>query len=87
MSSTCGHENREGVRFCEECGTPLTRRCVSCGRAVRSGCAPCRFAAPARAHGIADADEIRVWNDMGEFFVPAKVAPHVMPGQVIVYNG
>ena len=41
----------------------------------------------ARQRGIADGDEIRVWNDMGEFFVRAKVAPHVMPGQVIVYNG
>jgi hypothetical protein len=30
---------------------------------------------------------MRVWNDMGEFFVPAKVAPNVQPGQVIVYNG
>jgi DMSO reductase family type II enzyme molybdopterin subunit len=41
----------------------------------------------ARARGIGDGDEIRVWNDMGEFFVPAKVAPNVRPGQVIVYNG
>ena len=41
----------------------------------------------ARAHGINDGDEIRVWNDMGEFFVSAKVAPGVRPGQVIVYNG
>jgi DMSO reductase family type II enzyme molybdopterin subunit len=41
----------------------------------------------ARAKGIADDEEIRVWNDMGEFFVPAKLAPNVMPGQVIVYNG
>ena len=41
----------------------------------------------AAARGIGDDDEVRVWNDMGEFFVRAKVAPHVMPGQVIVYNG
>jgi anaerobic selenocysteine-containing dehydrogenase len=41
----------------------------------------------ARERGIEDGDEIRVWNDMGEFFVPAKVAPNAMPGQVIVYNG
>jgi DMSO reductase family type II enzyme molybdopterin subunit len=41
----------------------------------------------ARERGIEDGQEIRVWNDMGEFFVPAKVAPNVMPGQVIVYNG
>jgi len=41
----------------------------------------------ARRRGIRDGDEIRVWNDLGEFFVPAKVTPTVMPGQVIVYNG
>jgi DMSO reductase family type II enzyme molybdopterin subunit len=41
----------------------------------------------ARARGIEDGEEVRVWNDMGEFFVPAKVAPNAMPGQVIVYNG
>jgi DMSO reductase family type II enzyme molybdopterin subunit len=37
--------------------------------------------------GIGDGDEVRVWNDMGEFFVPAKVTPNARPGQVIVYNG
>jgi DMSO reductase family type II enzyme molybdopterin subunit len=41
----------------------------------------------ARERDIGDGDEIRVWNDMGEFFVPAKVAPNVQRGQVIVYNG
>jgi DMSO reductase family type II enzyme molybdopterin subunit len=41
----------------------------------------------ARERSIEDGDEIRVWNDMGEFFVPAKVAPNVRRGQVIVYNG
>jgi len=41
----------------------------------------------ARQRGINDGDEIRVWNDMGEFFVAAEVAPGGRPGQVIVYNG
>jgi complex iron-sulfur molybdoenzyme family reductase subunit alpha len=41
----------------------------------------------ARQRGINDGDEIRVWNDMGEFFVAAEVAPGVRPGQVIVHNG
>ena len=41
----------------------------------------------ARERGIEDGDEMRVWNDMGEFFVPAKVAPNVRRGQLIVYNG
>ncbi|MBX7160975.1 MAG: molybdopterin-dependent oxidoreductase [Acidimicrobiia bacterium] len=41
----------------------------------------------ARRHGIADGDEVRVFNDHGEFRAPARVAPRVRPGQVIVYNG
>ena len=44
-------------------------------------------AGDAAKKGIRDGDEVRVWNDMGEFFVPAKVTPNARPGQVIVYNG
>ena len=29
----CGHENREEVKFCGECGTRLERLCPSCGTA------------------------------------------------------
>src|SRR5690349_18984114 len=31
----CGHGNREGASFCDECGAPLTRACPSCGADVR----------------------------------------------------
>jgi DMSO reductase family type II enzyme molybdopterin subunit len=41
----------------------------------------------AEAKGVRDEDEVRVFNDMGSFFVRVKVAPWVRPGQVIVYNG
>ena len=41
----------------------------------------------AKARGIADDDLIRVFNDMGEFKVRAKVAPNVKPGQLVSYNG
>ncbi|MBD3646716.1 MAG: molybdopterin-dependent oxidoreductase, partial [Pseudomonadales bacterium] len=41
----------------------------------------------ARARGVEDDDLIRVFNDVGEFRVRAKVAPNVMPGQLISYNG
>ena len=27
----CGHENRTGAKFCEECATPLARVCAKCG--------------------------------------------------------
>src|SRR5216683_7824424 len=29
--STCAAENREGRKFCAECGAPLNARCASCG--------------------------------------------------------
>ena len=41
----------------------------------------------AEARGIEDAEEIRVYNDVGDFMVPVKLAASVMPGQVICYNG
>jgi nitrate reductase alpha subunit len=43
--------------------------------------------ADAAARGVADDDVIRVWNDLAEFRCRAKVAPGVMPGQIISYNG
>ena len=33
----CGFENREGVRFCEECGGKLEQACPACGTAVPPG--------------------------------------------------
>src|ERR1700680_4299659 len=29
--SKCATENREGRKFCGECGSPLNARCASCG--------------------------------------------------------
>jgi class 3 adenylate cyclase/tetratricopeptide (TPR) repeat protein len=29
--SACGHENRDGRRFCTQCGVPLATRCPACG--------------------------------------------------------
>jgi class 3 adenylate cyclase len=34
LCSSCGHENREGKRFCVECGSALARRCPSCSAEV-----------------------------------------------------
>jgi anaerobic selenocysteine-containing dehydrogenase len=41
----------------------------------------------AKARGVEDDDVIRVFNDVSEFRVRAKVAPNVKPGQLISYNG
>jgi nitrate reductase alpha subunit len=41
----------------------------------------------AATRGIRDGDEVRAYNDMGDFRIWAKLSPAVRPGQVIVYNG
>jgi anaerobic selenocysteine-containing dehydrogenase len=41
----------------------------------------------AAARGIEDEEEVRVYNDVGDFLVPVKLSPSVQPGQVICYNG
>jgi DMSO reductase family type II enzyme molybdopterin subunit len=40
----------------------------------------------ARARGVADAGEVRVYNDFDDFIVRVKISPSVRPGQVIIYH-
>lgn len=39
--SNCGHKNPDGVKFCQECGTPLStagpKHCTSCGAELAAG--------------------------------------------------
>ena len=35
LCGTCRHENREGAKFCENCGAKLERRCPACAQPVR----------------------------------------------------
>ncbi len=37
--------------------------------------------------GVEDDDDVRIWNDMGGFCVPARVSPAQRPGFLTVYNG
>src|SRR5712692_10153527 len=37
----CQHENREGAKFCEACGSKLEFSCPACGNQVRPGAAFC----------------------------------------------
>jgi hypothetical protein len=37
LCPSCGTENREGRKFCSECGTALARACPSCGAANEPG--------------------------------------------------
>src|SRR4029450_5753159 len=38
---SCGFDNREGAKFCNECGAPLALRCASCGSENPSGAKFC----------------------------------------------
>jgi anaerobic selenocysteine-containing dehydrogenase len=42
--------------------------------------------ADARERGISDHDRIRVYNDVGEFTLWAKISPAVQPGELICYH-
>jgi class 3 adenylate cyclase len=33
--ASCGFDNAEGAKFCEECGVPFVRLCPSCGQQMR----------------------------------------------------
>ncbi len=60
----CQAENREGARFCNECGSPLALRCPGCGAAHRAGqkfcdeCGAALAAAPAAASAVTAAVEL-----------------------------
>ncbi len=41
----------------------------------------------ARERGIADGDEVRVWNERGEMVLPCRVTPRIMPGVVDIPQG
>jgi hypothetical protein len=38
---SCGHKNEDGIKFCQECGSPLAaagpRHCTSCGAELAAG--------------------------------------------------
>lgn len=40
----------------------------------------------AQTRGIGDGDRVKVYNDIGHFFIGAKLSPAVRPGQVIIYH-
>src|SRR5690349_17679656 len=39
--ATCGAENLESARFCEQCGAAMESRCIHCGTAARQGARFC----------------------------------------------
>jgi anaerobic dimethyl sulfoxide reductase subunit A len=41
----------------------------------------------AQARGIADGDNVRVWNDRGEIIMPIRLTLRIMPGVVNIPQG
>jgi hypothetical protein len=53
--SKCGSDNREGPKFCTNCGTPLVATCPKCGAPVQLGekfCGECGAAIGAPAPAV-----------------------------------
>src|SRR5512132_2287578 len=61
ICGACQHENRDGAKFCENCGAKLERTCPACAQPVREASrfcdscgAPLGQPAPAKAPALAD---------------------------------
>src|SRR5229473_3211229 len=52
--STCAAENREGRKFCAECGAPLNARCASCGADIKGSTELMEELDPEEARAIVD---------------------------------
>ena len=46
----------------------------------------CMGVLDAEARGIRDGEMVRVFNDLGEFQVMAKVSPAIRPGMLVIYH-
>ena len=71
----CAAPTREGVRFCEDCGSPLSLACPSCGAEVVAGkrfCGACGAALPAHSHHRSMSSQAAAPNQPAE----GIAAPH-----------
>src|SRR5215471_15852424 len=63
--SKCGADNREGRKFCTQCGSPLAAKCPRCGAAIEPAekfCGECgaSLGRPPAATGKSDEPRIRI---------------------------
>jgi class 3 adenylate cyclase/tetratricopeptide (TPR) repeat protein len=71
--SKCGHENRGGAKFCEECAAPLARTCPNCGA---SASANAKFCSECAQRLIAPASEPR-------FASPRSYTPQLLAEKIL----
>jgi len=72
--SKCGHENRSGAKFCEECAAPLARACASCGGQL----SPTAKFCPECAHPVAPAKAHQPQPPSPDTYTPTHLAEKIL---------
>jgi len=75
--SKCGHENRAGAKFCEECAASLTRVCANCGAQLSPTakfCSDCGHPAAQPASPRFDAPQSYTPKHLAEKIISSKAA-------------
>ena len=78
----CLFENREGVRFCEECGGKLDQSCPACGAAVPPGrkfCGGCGQPLPPATSPTASSRASRFSSP--DTYTPKHLAEKILPSK------
>lgn len=72
--SQCHFENREGVRFCEQCGAKVEQTCAACGSIVppdRKFCGAC-------GHALASSQQVATKFSSPEVYTPKHLAEKIL---------
>jgi hypothetical protein len=77
MCPRCHAENRDGLRFCEDCGSRLTRACSQCGAELAPGkrfCGSCGTPAKGESAGRTPSPESYTPRPLAEKILTSKTA-------------
>jgi class 3 adenylate cyclase len=69
--SKCGRDNREGRKFCADCGAPLAAKCQQCGASNEPGEGFCGEYGTALAAAVSDASDAPVGTAISPPPIPA----------------
>src|SRR5215831_6064712 len=74
--SRCGHDNRIGAKFCEECATPLARTCSNCGSQISTSAKFC----PECAHPTS------IEERQPRFISPVSYTPQHLAEKILTFK-